>query len=648
MEHYNPSEYDQNLNKLAKQWCSKLEQAKTHKEQVYGSNAREMMQFYSGPRSWDELMGKDLVATGQWPETMFKLHVNKAFEYVSLFGPSLYYDNAVRTVKPRAPLQVPPQFFGDPFLFQQTAMNEQQRVAIDGLRSVLVEGYLNWTPHEYRLEKASRLAVEEALIKGRGLLWTQLVESPDGAFRSVTSVWDSVDSLYVDPDATSLEKARWIARRVVHPTWQVERDFGLRPGSLKGNLESMSIQGDLLSDPDLQYDRKRGLTNDLIVYFQIYSKMGIGGRLPGMDYRLRGPLDQLFGDYCYMVVAPSVPFPLNLHPDLVNAPGSFDQVQKSAEWPIPFWAGRGDWWPVTHLDFFSLFNSPWPLPPLVAARGELRFLNWVYSFIAGHVRNASRQFIAVKKSIGEEVKEAILGGKDMELLEIAQDQGGIDEWIKVLQNPPINGDVWKFIESIERAFDKRTGLSEPMYGGQPETQSRSATETNLKSASMSIRPDDMARQVEQWQTEVAAKEAVASRYLLSGQDIAMPLGPMAAQAWDTFVFTSDIGQACHQLEYRIEAGTTRKPNKEYAVRQMGEAMTTLFQPLLQYGMQSGDLAPVNNLLTDWAKSRDLDPNRYQISMAMPQPPMLPSAAPGAPTPQGNVSVPPASGDPILG
>jgi hypothetical protein len=608
------------------------------------------MQFYSGPRSWDELMGKDMVATGQWPETMFKLHVNKAFEYVSLFGPSLYYDNAVRTVKPRAPLQVPPEFFGDPFLFQQTAMAEQSRVAMDGLRSVLVEAYLNWTPHEYRLEKHSRLAVEEALIKGRGLLWTQLVESPDGAFRSVTSVWDSVDSLYVDPDATSLEKARWIARRVVHPTWQVERDYGLRPGSLKGNLESMAIQGDLLSDPDLQYDRKRGLTNDLIVYFQVWSKMGVGGRLPGMDHRLRGPLDQIFGDYCYLVVAPSVPFPLNLHPDLVNAPGRFEDVKRSAGWPIPFWAGRGDWWPVTHLDFFSLFNSPWPLPPLVAARGELRFLNWVYSFIAGHVRNSSRQFVAVRKTIEEEIKEAILGGKDLELLEIRSEHGSLDEWIKILTNPPMNGDIWKFVESVETAFDKRTGLSEMMYGSTPTTQSRSATESNLKNEALSIRPDDMARQVEQWQSEVAAKEALSARYLLTSSDVLLPLGQMAAQAWDQFVFTASIGEAAHQLEYRIESGTTRKPNKEYQVKQMGAAMTMLFQPLLQYGMQTGDLAPVNNLLTDWAKSSDLDPNRYKISMATPQPPMLPSPAAGAPGTTGGIgmSVPPTSGDPTLG
>jgi hypothetical protein len=647
MDRYLPTEYDPTLTKLAKQWVSKLEQSKTHKEQVYASNARECMQFYSGPRSWDELMGKDLVATDQWPETMFKIHINKAFEYVSLFGPSLYYDNAVRTVKPRAPLQVLPGFFADPRLFQQLAMEEQARVATDGLRSILVEAYLNWSPHEHRLERHSRLAVEEALIKGRGLLWTQLVESPDGAFRSVTSQWDSVDSLYVDPDATSLEKARWIARRVVHPTWQVERDYGLRPGSLKGNLESMNIQGDLLSDPDLQYDRKRGLTNDLIVYFQVWSKMGIGGRLPGMDYRLRGPLNELFGDYCYLVVAPSVPFPLNLPPDLVNAPGGFDKVLTATQWPIPFWAGRGDWWPVTHLDFFSLFNSPWPLPPLVAARGEMRFLNWVYSFIGGHVRNASRQFIAVKKSLPEEIKETILSGKDMEIMELQDSHGLIDEAIRFLQNPQLNGDIWKFVEAVEKAFDKRTGLTEMMYGGETETQARSATEVNLKNENMAVRPDDMARQVELWQSEVAAKEAVAARFLLSGEDVKLPLGSMASTAWNQWVYTDNLAEAAHQLEYRIEAGTTRRPNKEYAVRQMTEAMTSLFQPLLQYGMQTADLTPVNNLLSDFCKSRDLDPGRYELRMATPAP-MLPSAAPANPTAQGQVAVQPASGDPALG
>jgi hypothetical protein len=648
MDLYLPSEIDPTLTQLAKQWSARIEQARQHKEFVFGANAREMMQYYSGPRSWDELMGKHNTDEEVWQDTQFKMHVNKAYEFVSLFGPALYYDNPVRTVKPRAPLQVPGNFFQNPVEFQAIAQQEQIRVAIDGMRSVLLEGYLNWTPHEFKLEKESRLAIDESLIKGRGLLWTELVQSPDGGQRSITSRWGSVDELLIDPDAPSLDKAKWIARSIVHPVWQVERDYGLRRGSLKGNLESMSIQGDILSDPDLQYDRKRGITNDLMRYYLVYSKMGIGARLPGMDPSWRGPLDDLFGDYCFLVIGPSVAFPLNLHPDLCNDPNRFQDVKRSAQWPIPLWAGRGDWWPCTALDFHSMFNSPWPMPCLLAAKGEMRFLNWVMSFLAGHIRNTTRDFIAIKKSLPEELKATLLGGKDLELIEIDHEHGLIGECVQFLQHPQANGDVWEFIEKVERNFDKRVGLNELLYGGSAgDTQPRSAAESNIKNESSQIRPEDMATVVERWQSDIAAKEAAAARYCLTSLDIYQPLGMMAASQWDTYVFTADMATAYHQLDYRIEAGSTRRPNKDFEVRQMTDALQNLAPILQTYAQTTGDLSPLNNLLADYARSRDLDANRYQLRMA-PLAPLLPPSAPGNPTPEGNLSVPPASGQEVLG
>jgi hypothetical protein len=63
---------------------------------------------------------------------------------------------------------------------------------------------------------------------------------------------------------------------------------------------------------------------------------------------------------------------------------------------------------------------------------------------------------------------------------------------------------------------------------------------------------------------------------------------------------------------------------------MNDALMNL-GPLLQgYGTQTGDLTPLNNLLADYAKARDLDPSRYQLRMAMPPPPpVVPGQEQGA-------------------
>jgi hypothetical protein len=277
------------------------------------------MGFFNGPKNWDQVMtGKaGLTSVELMPHPIFKMSVNKAFEFVTLFGPALYYQNPVRTVTPRSPLELPMEFFPDPYLAQAIYAQQQQELMVDSLRATVVEKYLNWTPIEGKLADQSRQAIEEALIKGRGCLWTELDTPPGTTFKVVTSQFDTVDNLFVDPDAPSLDKATWIARRCV-PSGLAGR-AAVRPGPRHDQGEH-GVAGDPGRDRerrDAQFDRKRGLTNDLLVYWKIYSKMGIGGRLTGMPRRMRGPLE-MFGDYCYVVIAKDVPFLLNLPPDLTE------------------------------------------------------------------------------------------------------------------------------------------------------------------------------------------------------------------------------------------------------------------------------------------------------------------------------------------
>ena len=650
-EFYGPSEIHPVLSTVTSNWQRQLERGNRYKQETFGRYARECQSFFLGPKSWDEMMGSQYMGPGdRMPDLSFKMHINKAYEYVTIFGPSLYYNNPVRSVKPRAPVQVPGQFFADPMQFQQLALAEQQRVAFDGIRAILLEAYLNQTPSRYHLDIESRQAVDEALVKGMGLLWTELVEPPSGEYRAVTSRFDSVDHLLIDPDARSFKDAKWISRRCVQPTWQVERDYGLRPGSLKGNLESMAIQADLTVDPDMSDRRARGITGDLVVFHQIWSKMGMG-RTVGSNYNMRKPLDDIFGDYVYLVVCNSARFPLNLPPDLVNDENRTEDMLRAAQWPIPFYEiseESNGGWPCTPLDWHKVPDSPWPFAPLLAARGEMRFLNWAYSFLACHLRNASRDFVAVQKSLDEEIKSTIIEGRDLTLIELEHENGAITDCIAFLQHPEVNGDIWTYLDAVNKSFDKRVGLNEIMYGDKPDTQPRSAAESNIKNQMAGIRPDDMGQQVEEWQSEVATKEAFCARYLLQGSDISLWLGPLAAQAWDQYVFTTNTTEAFHALEYRIEAGSTRKPNKEFQVNQMTDAMQVLLPVFQAYAQQTQDLQPLNNLVSDYCKSRDLDPNRYQMTVAPPAP-MLPTAAPSSPTQgEGGVEVSPASGQQQLG
>src|SRR5215831_314031 len=372
---------------------------------VLGQAAAECAAFYNGPRSWNQAMfgGAALEGAGPhgtFPEPDFKVSINKTFEFVSIFGPALYYENPVRTVKPRVPASIPADFFSDVETWAALMRQEDLRIRMDGLRGVLLESYLNWTPREFGLDRESRLAIDEALIKGRGTLWVELYRPPGSPIKVVKSQWESVDDFLIDPDATGLRDATWIARRRCQPTWLVERDYGLRRGSVRGNCESLDTRAMIgagpdassLEGPDWPYERKRGLTNDLVVFYQVWSKMGLGGRLWNQPASYRAATD-VFGDYCYLVLADAHPFPFNCPPDVSSDP-SFGRDPRAVfarfAWPTPFWYDDG--WPVQVLDFHAQHRCTWPLPHLRSGMGELKFLQWVWSFLMGHIRTTTRDF----------------------------------------------------------------------------------------------------------------------------------------------------------------------------------------------------------------------------------------------------------------
>ncbi len=564
---------------------------------------------------------------------------------VQIFGPVLYHRNPVRKVSPRRLPILPIEAMGDPndpnvqMMYQQLAQQIQGERGIDTSRAMLLEHYLNYTPDALDLKTESRWAIDEALIKGMGLLWTELYTPPGGTMKTVGSFFDTVDNLLVDPDMESLRESKWIGRRRVQPYWEIERRFGLPEDSLKkaAGLESYNRQSEVQSHVDGDYRRKQGLTNDLMVYWEVFSKMGIGGRLSGIKQDLK-PILEAYGDFCWLVVADGCPYPLNIPPPLIQA--AFDEDQMLAQaaaqelsarlrWPTPYWAD--DAWPFTEVVFHHVPRRVWPMSHISPGMGELKFLNWAFSFLAGKVKTACRDFIAIAKSAGEELKDRIRTGPDYTIIEIEQIHDSIDKVVKFLQHPDFNPEIYKVIEGVTANFERRTGLTELMYG-LSNNQMRSAEEAKVKGDQVAIRPDDMANKVEDAMSGLARKEALAARWHLKGQDVEPVMGQMGAQWWDSLLATSDPAEILHELEYRIEAGSAKKPNKGTEQANMQSAMQQLFPTLWSYAQMTANIGPVNSLITAWAKSIDLDPTGFLMEPPPPPPAPEPTGGPGGAPP----------------
>lgn len=683
---------DNPLTPLVNLWLSLMKKARDHKWKAFGQTAEECWKFFDGAHDfmYDKTSESIGMSADNAPKTTFRMTLNKVAELVQLFGPSLYYKNPHRQANPKKPdvpmlaieslvqkqaqqqIQMAAQSGQlmpmDPAMAQQAQAQFAQQMMMgvqQGLQDTaatneatasLLAWVLNFTPNEFDLRGECRMAIDEALIKGRGVLLHEMYQQPGSTGWLPRTTWVSVDDLLIDPDAKTLKAATWIALRVQEPRWQVERERGLRPGSLKhcANFESTTRSAEIDNSKNGVTYRRRGDSHDLVTYYKIWSKAGAGQHLAlggSRESDLDGLQETLeaFGDYVYLEVCEGCSYPLNLPDDVLDAEATEEamaDLSQRLSWPVPFY--KDNEWPISVLDFHPLPGCPWPQAHMKPALGELRFLNWAMSFLAGRIRTTSRVFIALAEHLDEEIKQEIENGGDLTILPLKMNiNKQIHEVVQFLQHPEVNSDIWKIIAAVMELFDKRVGLTELVYGISGK-QMRSASEAQVKEERTSVRPDDMAEQVESWQTAAARKEAIMLR-LYSGPDAVAPLFGEAAptvdpmnpqptqpgiysQLWQQYVYLPPeageeaVNRAFREFEYRIEAGSIRKPNMDRDQTNMDQAMQVLLQPLMQAYYSSGNPQQLNAFISDWAKTRQLDATPYLFQPFQPAPPAPPAGS----------------------
>jgi hypothetical protein len=646
------------LKAIATSWLKKIELGLKHKR-PFSMDAQEAMDFFDGPHNWfwkDDYSKSEYGYNRSISPPGFRMQINRVFEAVKLFASVIYHRNPVREVTPKKFPSVPPEALGidpnDPNVAMQYEQILMETGIRDNVRSVvskLLGAYLNYTPAALDLKTHSRRVVDEAIIKGAGVWWTELVEDPGSGTRAVGSFADTVDNLVLDPDATEIEDIMWCAKRCVHPLDVVAKQYGSDPEELRKSLEGKdSIK---LSDPDFghrlgedgrQSLRQKGQTNDLITYWKIWSKTGFGDRLKGSPKDQRGFFDNI-GDNAYIVVADGIPYPLNTPPAVLEEQvdeesGLPPSMFRAVQWPIPFWA-QSNGWPFEMLSFHRKPNYVWPISHIKPGIPELRFLCWAFSFMAQRVATSCETIIGVSKAADQDIKDQILaqsqgGFKVVELSEILG--RSVADVISIFQLPPVNGEIWQVIEAVTTMLEKRLGLTELVYG-MTSSQIRSATEASVRSEQISIRPDDMAECVENAMSAIARKEAMAARWLLTPEDVAPIVGPLGAMAWEAHVMPQEPIQIAREYDYRIESGSARKPNKATRVEQMTAALQNL-GPVLSGLISAGIVDPFNALISDWADSLDIDAAPYLIPP--PAPPMPPPGMPPEGMPPGGPGAPP--------
>lgn len=617
---------------MVDQWSSVLEAARKSRE-PFMTMAHACRGFYARDCGfmWQPSFRDKFLKGVKSPK--FEVTINKAFELVAIYGPYLLWDNPYRKCQTYEPFQVEEEFLqfeadgSEEYAaaLQQVMFEQQRHTQVAEIRAQLQQRYLNYSSREQRekLSVQGGYAVIDALITGRGCLWPETYSHP-GSDRTLTGLfWDKVDNLLIDPDCTDpgLKTATWIARRHVNTTWEVERRFKLKKGSLKGK-GVMESNASGIANADNKAARREHKTHDLMVWYEIWSRGGVGTRQvteTGHESMLHNAFEESLGDFAYLCICPSVPYFLNA-PAAEMVEFSEDEVIEKMSWPFPaFMDGR---WPVAMLDFNKDMTSCWPIAPLSPAMGELITLNILVSVFLENAYENRTQIVAVLESAAKEIEQQMENGSAFVKVKLKDNLNrSINEVVQYLNKPGMNRDIMDAIAFVMNMFDKRTGLVEFMYA-QSSSQDRSATTTRAKEEKAGIRPDKMSRDVAEFMTEASELERILACMVVESKDIPELLGPMGAYLWDTYITDADPESIVREATATVEASDIRRPNKQRETENMQAMLGYMLPMLQQYAAMRGDdegVRPLNAFLRSFGSSIEQDTTDWVLQEFQPPP-----------------------------
>jgi hypothetical protein len=572
---------EQYLRAICGVWERQITLCREAKEKQFGKTAKELWGFLG--KTYRQLYGggEEEVPFGNARNPYYKTRISKSAEAVALLVPWVLSQLPHRNIEPRRP-PLPTEIAE---LLPQAVAVREKVDARDQMAAYLLQWFLNYTPTEYGLKREARTALPEAFVKGRGLLWHEMVESPAGMIPS--SQFVSVDDLLIDSDSIKPKDAGFMIRRRRRSVWQVSEEFGIPREELRSVGRSKFQEA-------IDASSEKQESKDVCEYYEVYSRVGIGHWLDEGDEQfkqLSGAMGEL-GPHLYLVVMPGVQYPLNLRPERISTSGSIDEIKKWLNWPIPFYADMaGNPWPCSILDFYPNQSDPWSTSPLQPGLPMQIFLDHLYSFAMGRIRITSRDIWLVAEALAEAAKNAIQQGNDLTLVPVPGEPGlDFEKLFHVVQFPETNEDLFKIGAMVERAYERATGLDPLLYGAEGARQMRSAKEAGIREAHVSSRPDDYADAVEDWMSAAGAKELQATRLMVGVETVAPMFGESLPPEDEP---TAVLGPMSQQWAKLIE---TDDP---------------LGQPLLELAMQ-GVPAPFNALVEMMGEAQGIDVNRMMI------------------------------------
>ena len=442
-------------------------------------------------------------------------------------------------------------------------------------RAVFVQAMINHQWERYRMQEPFRRAVKDSLIVGHGwckMLWSyeetekELTEE-EFALRFQAALADeqaiaaeeerepvtdeqlarqiitasretivdrpvmeriSPHDMFVNPEATSLEDARWVAQRIVRHIDDVKTD-----PAYSRKARDNAMPGLTLADPHYARHQENYESNELVEVFEFY------------DLARQTMCTFTAGAAEYLIRPRKMPYAFG-HP--------FEMI-RNYEVPDHFY-------PMGDLEMIA---------PLVMELSKTR------SEMMNHRARYARKYLARKAAISQSDLTKIASKRDGEVIFVEDDSVPLADVIQPVNQIGMDPGLYNWSQAIENDIQDISGITEFMRGGGGQIR-RTATEASLLQDAANVRTAEKLDRVETFIANLATKLLQINQQYVTGEQAAKVIGRDGANLWVPYTREDIKGQ----YDFRVEAGSTVPKNETFR-RQSALGMLQALGPFIQTG-----------------------------------------------------------------
>ena len=465
---------------------------------------------------------------------------------------------------------------------------EQERSLGDGERDEILD---------QAVVEADMFAMENPLLAGElptdeeiaaNLPMTQMTIVEDQPFVERVSPFD----IFVDPEATCVEDAMWIAQRVVRPLKQAQEDRRYSP-SIRKNLSANAGVNPMYSDGYYEDQITRYLDDDRVIIWEYYD-------VPANTM-------SVFADQGEGFLVPPTAMPY-----------AFGQ---------PFVMLR-------NYDVPDVFYPIGDLEPIESLQLEL---DKTRSQLMNDRKRYARKYLYHERSFGPEGREALEAEEDGRLVPVVDENKPLSEVVVPMPQIPISGDIYAYSNIIEDDINTVSGISEYARGAMPEIR-RTATEASIIADAQNARAADKLALVEIAIGSIGRRVIQLIQQYMTGEAMARVALKGGESMWVPYAREEIQGE----YDFSVEGGSTQ-PINDTIRKQQAVSLMNAVAPLIGTVIDPAALAM--HILEEGFDVKDpmkfmvqqpATPEEQAVAGEEPAPPQ--QGAP-PPPPMGNLPIP---------